>query len=448
MAEINLDNKNSTKKQKIGLIILIIVVIAILIGSLVGCYFIGVFSGKSDANKINDNKQEYLDNLPLLYEIYELLKENYYQDITWDELQAFAAAGMVGALDDFSGLGYAVTPIKKTFGITITSNIYNEHFISFVENNSSAGNAVGVGQSNIKHKIQRGDKLLSIINKETSNEIALSGITSAMMNNSTDIFNQDNVTLKLQKTDETIYTIDLTRAFYEADYSDYKSLNNGVGLINLSSFSQGAEVDFAMSIDAFLRDTSANKLILDLRDNGGGSTVQLAKIASYFINNEKGKNLPIIKFNKNSSSEFVVSEGKDSGNYIGNKKQDFELSILINGNSASASEALLGAIRYYNPNVIVVGSETYGKGVGQTVFDNVGGGKYVVSITTGTFDVPILENDTLVWKNFHQRPMQPDNTCKILKMSPYAKAKEIAKYFNNNIGNEDAVSLAIKRLIA
>lgn len=428
---------NKSKKQKISLAILIVVVVVVLIGSLLGCFYLGYFVGKDKGNIITDKKvEDYIENTPLLYEIYELLKENYYQDVTWEDVQLLGAAGMVGSLDDFSGLGYAFTINKKSFGISITTNIFNEHFVTRVENNSPAGNAKDANNN----KIERGDKIIAV------NNIEISGITNANLNADTNLFNQNEITLTLQKTTGTKFSVELSRDFYKTDFSDYIPFNNGVGLISLTSFSEGAEKDFDASINAFLKDTTANKLILDLRDNGGGSTVQLSKIAAYFIENNTGKDIPIIKFNKKSATEYITVSASDSGKHIGNKKTNFELSILINGSSASASEALLGAIRYYNPNVSVVGSETYGKGVGQSVFE-VGGGMYYASITTGTFDVPILENGKLVWKNYHKTPMQPDTDLVIPKLSVYAKHAEFAKYYNNTIMNELAVDKAINVLL-
>lgn len=96
---------DKSKKQKISLAVLIVLVVIILIGSLLGCFYLGYFTGKDKNTITNDKVEDYIENTPLLYEIYELLKENYYKDITWEEVQLLGAAGMIGSLDDFSGLG-------------------------------------------------------------------------------------------------------------------------------------------------------------------------------------------------------------------------------------------------------------------------------------------------------------------------------------------------------
>ena len=426
------DENKKSKKSKILLSILIVTVILVLIGSMIGCYFLGVFVG-NEQNK--QEKDDFMQNQPLFYEVYELLKENYYKDISWEEVQKYGAAGMIGSLDSFSGLGYALEIPKPILGISIKSNIKNEHYVSKVEGNSPASEA----------GIMRGDKLLSVINN--GEEILLSGISNTNLSSRTDLLNQNTVDIKVQHTDGKVETMRITKEFYTTDYSDYTHINENTGLISLSAFSEGAENDFANSVQQFLNDVSVNNLIVDLRDNGGGSTIQLAKIASFLIKNDTNKSLPIIKFNKKNGTEYISIDINDKGKYIGNYKPNFKLSILINDGSASASEALLGAVRYYNPSTIVVGSPTYGKGVGQSVFP-ISNGKYYASITTGTFDVPVKgSNGELKWENYHTIPMQPSNGYKLDTLSPYANADEFSKHYNNDIKTETAVLRAVQGML-
>ena len=72
--------------------------------------------------------------------------------------------------------------------------------------------------------------------------------------------------------------------------------------------------------------------------------------------------------------------------YLGKSIEDFEVVVLCNDGSASSSEALIGALQYYN-NATIVGNTTYVKGVAQKVFP-LSGGKYYLYITNGYYYVP------------------------------------------------------------
>lgn len=156
---------------------------------------------------------------------------------------------------------------------------------------------------------------------------------------------------------------------------------NGTGLSNLdgqtayvryTSFMYGSETQLESVFDK-ARTDGKTKLILDLRDNGGGYMDVLTDVAELFIDEGgKAKNLIAVARNKNGKEEkFYTSENRFAG---------FEsVVVLANKNSASASEALIGALTHYG----VVSSETlvitkygevaktYGKGIMQTTYPHI-----------------------------------------------------------------------------
>ena len=99
-------------------------------------------------------------------------------------------------------------------------------------------------------------------------------------------------------------------------------------------------------------------LVLDLRNNGGGSTAAVNRIADIL--------LPYCVTNYEISREGIIFP------YYSNKasikvKSTF---VLVNGASASASEVLTLALQSYGENITVIGSPTRGKGVGQVTSEN------------------------------------------------------------------------------
>ena len=199
---------------------------------------------------------------------------------------------------------------------------------------------------------------------------------------------------------------------------------NTTAMIKLYKFEGSAILDFYNCVKAF-KDAGYKKLILDLRDNGGGEALILQYIASCLINGADSKNIEILK------SIYNSGDGKMKTEYLGTTNQgevvvdgetqivpvlnlpkeigdEFELVVLANGNSASCSEALLGALQYYN-NVGFVGSKTYGKGVGQISMP-FAGGKYILVITNSKYFIPTDEDGDGVidWtKSIHKTGISP-----------------------------------------
>lgn len=145
------------------------------------------------------------------------------------------------------------------------------------------------------------------------------------------------------------------------------ALADGVGYVSLRKFTTSTMEDVKREIDLLTEEMGAmpDRLILDLRSNGGGSVEGALNLADYLIDND-GPNNPIMFFN----GTILHDEGRYLGkhrpgqNIKGLSKETFV--VLVNGNTASASEILLKALMHYNA-ATVVGTNTYGKGVRQDV---------------------------------------------------------------------------------
>lgn len=133
----------------------------------------------------------------------------------------------------------------------------------------------------------------------------------------------------------------------------------GIGYISLNMFWQHTSRDFEEILKKYEKDTSIKGIIIDLRDNGWGYLHSAVEILSLFI--ENGKVLVTTKYrNKNEDDAFYSSNW---GNIFSKK-----VVILINENSASASEIVAWAMKDYK-KAIIVGKKSYGKGSVQETFD-------------------------------------------------------------------------------
>ncbi len=176
------------------------------------------------------------------------------------------------------------------------------------------------------------------------------------------------VDLTVRKVDGTVEVVSLTRDVVELEESFAKSAmiikeDQKYGLINLPQFyvdfddynERNAASDVAREIER-LKEENIQGLVLDLRDNGGGSLKTVVDMAGLFI--EDG---PIVQV-RSSSKDKEIYEDKDE-----RIQWDGPLVILVNELSASASEILAAAMQDYKRAIVIGSRQTFGKGTVQNL---------------------------------------------------------------------------------
>ncbi|MDY0089653.1 MAG: carboxy terminal-processing peptidase [Flavobacteriaceae bacterium] len=178
------------------------------------------------------------------------------------------------------------------------------------------------------------------------------------------------VRLTVRKVDGSISVISLIRDTVETEETYAKSSvieRNGIkyGVINLPKFyidfenkdSRDAAKDVAIEVER-LKKEGVKGMVLDVRDNGGGSLKTVVDITGLFI--EKG---PVVQI-KSAGTRKEILHDRDS-----RVQWDGPLVVLVNNFSASASEILAAAVQDYKRGVILGSKQTYGKGTVQNVID-------------------------------------------------------------------------------
>ena len=176
------------------------------------------------------------------------------------------------------------------------------------------------------------------------------------------------VDLTVRKVDGSLVVISLTRDVVELEESYAKSAavikdNHKYGLINLPKFyvdfedynERNAATDVAKEVER-LKQAGAEGLILDLRDNGGGSLKTVVEMAGLFI-----KDGPIVQVRSTDKNPEVYNDKDERIQWDG------PLVILVNELSASASEILAAAMQDYKRGVVIGSKQTFGKGTVQNV---------------------------------------------------------------------------------
>ncbi len=214
-----------------------------------------------------------------------------------------------------------------------------------------------------KAGVKAGDEIIAINGKSTS-KMKIDEASSLIRGRA-----GTAITLKISRPGNNLFDVNLTRATIEVPTVKYTlKRDNGrrIGYIRLQEFSSHA----AEQMDRAIRDLNNQKAefyVLDLRGNPGGLLQASVEIARMWLN-QGG----IVKtVDRVGGSE----ETKANGTALTNRP----LAILVDGNSASASEILTGALKDNN-RAVVVGSQTYGKALVQSVHELIDGSGLAITI--------------------------------------------------------------------
>ena len=148
------------------------------------------------------------------------------------------------------------------------------------------------------------------------------------------------------------------RAIKTPPISYYGMIAENTGYIYLSSFPEGAATDVRRAV-IDLKQKGAKQLVLDLRNNGGGSMQEAIDLVNLFIG--KGKTVVELKGKIKSANETYKTQREALD-------PDIPLAVLVNGNTASSSEITAGTLQDYD-RAVVIGTRTYGKGLVQQPID-------------------------------------------------------------------------------
>lgn len=393
---------------------------------------------------------------PFAQQVLDYIDMYYYEDIDWDVFQYNLGAAIAGSVDRFTGLT-VTSPINASssqLGISLSSNQYNEHYVSRVVPGSNAETAVpyqvveykdgqpvkmygaAAAEENMGTVgLKRGDEIVAIKTSENSEQwTRVQNLAQSTLNEFVSALDTVDMRVYRYSYDENgereiayqLYFSVEKKVFHTptARYIDGNDigLGDGFGYISLTEFGDTAVDDFAAAAQAFADDPSSpSMLLLDLRGNGGGSSTILGFIASYFISDGNDK-APMARYVYNNGgrqaetwfyTSRTVESSKESGKTLTSfnfydEVEDFEVAVLTDGNTASSSELLAWTIDFYSPDgAPTVGTTTYGKGVAQTVISLVNS-RYELYITNGKYYLPLDVGGETTWQtSIHETGISP-----------------------------------------
>lgn len=161
-----------------------------------------------------------------------------------------------------------------------------------------------------------------------------------------------SVHLEVIRNDKS-FEVDVIRDEIHAQTVDYEMLDNNIGYLSISQFEDVTTEQFKSALKD-LESQGMAGLIIDIRDNPGGVLKTVVDMLEYILPDG------MIVYTEDKDGERVEYKGSD------NNELTIPLAVLVNGNSASASEIFAGAVQDYGTGKII-GTQTFGKGIVQTI---------------------------------------------------------------------------------
>lgn len=204
-----------------------------------------------------------------------------------------------------------------------------------------------------KAGIKPGDRLLKANNNDLTDSLDAAGIRKAMQGEQ-----GTSIKLALYRRSENSYkVIEVARANIVINSSEvFYMVNKTLGYIQLERFSSNTHAQFIAAMES-LKKAGMKDLILDLRNNGGGLLSEAVAIANEFLR-------------KDEIISYTLGFRRQRHDYVADGNGTFKegkLVLLINHNTASASEILAGALQD-NDRAVIMGNRSFGKGLVQEPF--------------------------------------------------------------------------------
>lgn len=161
-----------------------------------------------------------------------------------------------------------------------------------------------------------------------------------------------SVTLEVIRGTERL-TFSAVRDAVEAKTVSYTLLDNNIGYLSISQFEEVTTEQFKAAVED-LQSQGMKGLVIDIRNNPGGLLDTVVGMLKYMLPDG------LIVYTEDKQGNRKEYKGQDNDEF------NLPLAVIVNGNSASASEIFAGAIQDYGKGTII-GTQTYGKGIVQTV---------------------------------------------------------------------------------
>ena len=401
---------------------------------LVICSFLlGVWT----TNTFGSSKKEYDERVNVFLEIYDTLKENWYYgdeetldkvmesvyssiyDYNVDPYTYFTAAPIEGVEEEKTyGIGIVAALNYDLEQVNYSNPVLNELGILVIKTyeNSPSYNA-GLKVLDYIVGVYENNKYLPF---EGMNYLDIRQYLVGKLDSKS--------TYKVKRNEEFI-DVEITRNAYKLQTAtlnnSYKEIYPNSEVLEIEEFAEstGNEVSNLLKT---IKNTKEKDLVIDLRDNPGGYVYSMANVASCFLK----AGLPVLTYEDKDGNKYTAEKTNGKTIYEFNS-----ITVLINGNSASASEALTLCLDYYQEYLNafqIVGTTSYGKGIAQTTI-NLSNGASLKYTFAKVYDPGGEES-------IHQKGITPDIEIPLEK---YTNGDALSYYTSKYNQLKEAVRLGV-----
>lgn len=400
--DIDSDNKNKERELYTSREVIIVMIFSIGIGILMCFGGISIITGKNYLAVTKDLKK--------VVDTYYAIVDNYYGELDRDKLIDGAVEGMISSVGD-TFTSYSDTDSTSSFdetingsyeGIGCTVATLEDGTISVIDMfEDSPSYKAGLKVGDIILKVD-GESYEGKNSNDISNYIKNSGKSKVVLTVKRNNEEKD-ISINLSK-------VEIPHVSGKVIEQDSKK----IGYIKISLFASNSYKQFKNKLDE-LEKSNIDDLIIDVRDNSGGYLSSVTDICNLFL--DKGKVI----------YQLEDSKGKVKKKDTTKEKRKYDIVVLINGGSASASEILASAIKEsYGGDI--VGTNSYGKGT--------------VQQTKKLLDGSMIKYTTQKW-------LTPDgNSINGVGVTPTKVVELNEEYFNNpTTENDNQLQEAIKLIL-
>lgn len=290
----------------------------------------------------------------------ETIQESYYKDVDQQTMIEGAYKGLFEVLDPYST--YFTPEEYKNFNTSIEGE-FGGIGASITEGENGYVEVVAPlkGTPAEEAGLLPGDMIIKINGEDAAGFTTEKAVTLIRGEIGTSVDLQIRRPGQVEPIDVTI-----VRALIIVKSVEYEILEEGIGYIKLSDFSQKTNSEFDAAM-AYMVNNNVKKIIVDVRNNPGGLLNTAIHVSDYFVT--KGKEIVTIDYKGPNDRTFRASR----------EKAPMDVAVLINGGSASASEIFAGSIQQTESGIII-GEDSYGKGTVQNLLPLTNGGGLKVTI--------------------------------------------------------------------
>ncbi|NLK63856.1 MAG: S41 family peptidase [Tissierellia bacterium] len=313
------------------------------------------------------DEEKFSEDVEFMKKVIYFILDNYKYEVNQEDIINGLYEGFFNVLDDYSTY---YTPKEYQVLLEDTAGEFSGIGVQIIDINGQVVVLTPLPDSPaIKAGIKAGDIIKAVDGYD---------ITGATSNQASLLIRGEEgtpVKISILRGNETL-TFDLIRSTIVISNVEGKILEDNIGYLKVTSFSDNT-VELVERELSIFDENNVNKIVIDMRNNGGGTLQSAVDLLNLFVTEG-----PLVYVDYANGEEDIYESKL--------KERKYEIAVLINEGSASATEIFAGAVKYKNEGVII-GTNSYGKGVVQSLYhlDDGSGVKFTTAEYFSVDRIPV-----------------------------------------------------------